>query len=185
MSAAHWGDYFQPGETLLWEGAPKPGVHGWPKIIGLAIFGLPFLSVGIGVFLAGVRQMFNAASWADIGLGIFFTTFALPFAGVGALMVVGQWWAASEAHRRIRYAISTRCAYIAKSYRTQTIESYPILRDTALGLEKGRNADTVWFHVLSERDSDGDRATTRVSFDNIAEGDTAYHLLRRIQTGSQ
>jgi hypothetical protein len=178
-----WQTYFQPGETLLWEGAPKPGVHGWPKIIGLAVFGLPFLIAGIGILVAGIRQIITAAGWADFGLGVFFVGFSVPFAGVGLLMVIGQWWAAAEAHRRIRYAVSTRCAYIAKSYRTRSIESYPILPSSALGLEKGSSADTVWFHVISERDTDGDRTTTRISFDNIAEGDKVYALLRSIQTG--
>ena len=179
-----WQHYFQPGETLLWQGTPKRGVHGWPKIIGLALFGLPFLIVGVGVFVAGVRQMLMANGWADIGLGFFFTAFGVPFAGFGAVMVVGQWWAAAEAHRRIRYAVSTRCAFIAKSHRTHSLESYPILRGTALGLEKGPKADTVWFHVQCERDSDGGRTTTRMSFDNIAGGDEVYRLLRSIQIGT-
>lgn len=182
--AEGWEHYFQPGETLLWEGTPKPGVHGWPKIIGLALFGLPFLIVGIGVFVAGIRQMIVGEGWGDVGLGLFFTAFSIPFGGVGALMVFGQWWAAAEAHKRLRYAVSTRCAYIAKSYRTRSIESYPILKGTALGLEKDRGADTVWFHVFSERDSDGDRTTTRISFDNIADGDQVYALLRSLQTGA-
>jgi hypothetical protein len=97
-------------------------------------------------------------------------------------MVIGQWWAAAEAHKRLRYAVSTRCAYIAKSYRTRSIESYPILQGTALGLEKDRGADTVWFQVRTEKDSDGDLTTSRISFDNIAEGDKVYALLRSIQT---
>lgn len=181
--AEGWEHYFQPGETLLWEGAPKPGVHGWPKIIGLALFGSPFLALGVGVFLTGIWQMINAKGWGEAGLGLFFTVFAIPFGGVGALMVFGQWWAAAEAHKRLRYAVSTRCAYIAKFYWTRSIESYPILKSSALGLEKRRSADTVWFHVQTEKDSDGDRTTTRISFDNIAEGEKVYALLRSIQTG--
>jgi hypothetical protein len=179
-----WQHYFQPGETLLWEGAPKPGVHGWPKIIGLALFGLPFLVVGVVFCLFGLRQAATGATMGDVGLGLFFAVFSLPFGGVGALMVVGQYWAAVEAHRRIRYALSTRCAYIAKSYWTHSIESYPILPETALGLEKRRTSDMVWFHVQTERNSDGDRTTTRISFDNIAEGDVVYNLLRNIQMGN-
>ncbi|MBL9047936.1 MAG: hypothetical protein JNK34_11615 [Tabrizicola sp.] len=182
--ADDWQSYFQPGETLLWEGAPKPGVYGWPKIVGLGLFGLPFLIVGIGVFATGIRQIFVGGGWGDVGLGLFFAAFAIPFAGVGAQMVFGQWWAAAEAHKRLRYAVSTRCAYVAKSYRTRSIESYPILRGTALGLEKGKDADTVWFHVISERDSDGDRTTTRISFDNIADGDRVYAILRSVQMGT-
>lgn len=182
--AETWEGYFQPGERLLWEGAPKPGVHGWPKIIGLAIFGLPFLIVGVVFFFVGLNQAATGATLGDVGLGMFFALFAVPFAGVGALMVFGQWWAAREAHRKIRYALSTRCAYIAKSYWTRSIESYPILKGSALGLEQGRHADTVWFHVRTEKDSDGDRTTSRISFDNIAEGDEVYRLLRSIQTGT-
>lgn len=181
--ADSWDAYFQPGEALLWEGAPKPGVHGWPKIIGLAVFGLPFLLFGLGAFTTGVRQAFRSEGWSDLGLALFLMSFSLIFLGVGALMVFGQWWAAAEAHIRIRYAVSTRCAYIAKSYRTRSIESYPILPGSPLGLEKGRSADTVWFHVQTEKDSDGDRTTTRISFDNIAEGDKVYTLLRSLQTG--
>jgi hypothetical protein len=65
--AESWQDYFQPGEALLWEGAPKPGVHGWPKIIGLALFGLPFLIVGIGIFVAGLKQTFSGGTWGTMG----------------------------------------------------------------------------------------------------------------------
>jgi hypothetical protein len=181
--AGTWDRYFQPGETLLWEGAPKQGVHGWPKIIGLALFGLPFLIVGIGILVAGLKQTFSGGTWGNMGLGLLFTAFSIPFAGIGGVMVVGQWWAATEAHRRVRYAVSTRCAYIAKSFLTHSLESYPILKDSALGLEKGRTSDTVWFHVRSEKDSDGDRSTTRISFDNIADGGRVYGLLRSIQIG--
>ena len=182
--AETWQDYFQPGETLLWEGTPKPGVHGKAKIIGLAIFGLPFLVVGVGTGVAGIRQLFFAQGWGDLGLGLFLAAFAIPFAGIGGVMVIGQWWAAAEAHKRLRYAVSTRCAYIAKSYWTRSVESYPILPGSALGLEKGRKADTVWFHVYTERDSDGDRSTSRISFDNIADGESVYRLLRSIQMGT-
>jgi hypothetical protein len=107
----------------------------------------------------------------------------VPFTGIGALMVFGQWISAAEAHRKIRYALSTRAAYIAKSYRTRSIESYPILRSSASGLDKGRTADTVWFHVQSEKDSDGDRTTTRIGFDNIADGEMVFRLIRSLQTG--
>ena len=183
--ADDWQSCFQPGEKLLWEGAPKPGVHGWPRIIGLALFGLPFLVVGVGAFFAGIRQIVTGESWGDVGLGLFFAAFAIPFAGIGGAMVIGQWWAARQAHLQLRYAVSSRCAYIAKSCRRRSIESYPILKGTALGLEKGNGSDTVWFHVLSERDSDGDRTTTRISFDNIADGDRVYTVLRSLQMSAE
>ena len=178
-----WEDYFQPGETLLWEGAPKPGLYGMPKLIGLALFGLPFLVIGTGICVAGLTMLLGP-SWMDLGIGLFMAAFSIPFAGLGAFLVFGQWIAAMQAHRRIRYALSTRCAYIAQSWWTHKIESYPILKSTSIGLEKGRRADTVWFHVRAEKDSDGDQSTTRIGFDNIADGDGVYRILRNIQTGT-
>jgi hypothetical protein len=182
--AETWQSWLQPGETLLWQGAPLPGVHGWGKIIGMALFGLPFQIAGVTFLLVGLWQMADATKLGDIGLGLFFTVFSLPFAAVGVFLVFGQAYAAKTAHRATCYALSNRAAYIAKSGRTHSLESYPILRETALGLEKHRHADTVWFHVRTEKDSDGDRSTTRISFDNIAEGDEVYRLLRSIQIGT-
>jgi hypothetical protein len=184
VSASGWETYLQPGEKLLWEGAPKPGVHGKGKIIGLALFGLPFLIIGISVAVEGITQVSASESWRGIGLGLFFIAFAVPFTGIGALMVFGQWYAAHEAHRKLRYALSNRAAYIARTYWSRSIASYPILKSAPTGLEKGRTADTVWFHVQSETNSDGDRSFTRIGFDNIADGDAVFRLIRSIQTGS-
>jgi heme/copper-type cytochrome/quinol oxidase subunit 1 len=182
--AEAWEDFFQPGETLVWEGAPKPGLHAWVKLIGMALFGLPFLVIGSGVCGMGLRMLFSGDGWQLGGLGLFLTLFSMPFIGVGLFLVLGQVVASAVAHKRVRYALSNRCAYIAQTWVTRKIESYPILKSSALGLEIGRGADTVWFHVRSQKDSDGDLSTTRISFDNIADGEKVYRLLRSIQTGT-
>jgi hypothetical protein len=178
-----WESWFQPGETLLWHGTPKPGVHGLAKIIGLAIFGLPFFGAGLGMLGAGLVMVFTDSSLGGIGMGLFMTAFSLPFTAIGGAMVLGQWYAAHQAHRKVRYALTNRAAYIAQSWWKRSLDAYPILRSTPVGLEKGRTADTVWFHVHSEKDSDGDRTTTRKAFDNIAHGETVFKLIRSIQTG--
>jgi hypothetical protein len=178
-----WDDFFQPGETLIWEGAPLPGIHGWGKIIGMALFGLPFLVIGTGILVTGLGMLVGP-TWADFGFGFFMAAFSIPFAGIGAFLVLGQGIAAAQAHRRIRYALSSRCAYIGTTWLRPSLEIYPILKSTSVGLEKGRRADTVWFHVRREKDSDGDLSTTRIGFDNIAEGDKVLSLIRSIQTGS-
>ncbi|MCX7286438.1 MAG: hypothetical protein NTW20_02450 [Rhodobacterales bacterium] len=182
--AEAWEDCFQPGETLLWEGAPLPGVHGWVKIIGLALFGLPFLVIGTGTCLMGLKMLSSGDGWQLSGLGLFLALFSLPFIGVGLFMVFGQWFTAAQAHRRIRYALSSRCAYIGQSWMKPSLEIYPILKSTSVGLEKGRRSDTVWFHVRREKDSDGDLSTTRIGFDNIADGDKVLSLIRSIQMGT-
>jgi hypothetical protein len=182
--AESWQDFFQPGESLLWEGAPKRGIHGIAKIIGLGIFGIPFLAAGLGMLATGLGMAIAGGNLGSVGLGLFLTIFALPFAGVGAALVFGQAYAAHQAHRRVRYAVSTRAAFIAENWWSRKIDCYPILRSSAIGLEKGRWADTVWFHVRAEKDSDGDLTTTRISFENIADGEKVFSLLRGIQTGA-
>jgi hypothetical protein len=178
-----WEDFFQPGESLLWEGAPLPGVHGKLKLVSMALFGLPFLVIGSGLCLTGLA-MLGGPGWMDLGLGLFIAAFSIPFAGVGAFLVFGQWIAAAQAHRRIRYALSSRAAYIAKSGWSNSLESFPILSSTSVSLEKAPGAESVWFHARSEKDSDGDRTTTRIGFENIAEGERVFHLLRSIQMGT-
>jgi hypothetical protein len=182
--AETWADYFQPGEQLLWEGSPVKGIRGKAKLIGMSLFGLPFLVIGTGFCGIGLGMLFNASDWQMAALGLFIALFSLPFAGLGLYLVFGGWIAQAQAHRRVRYALSNRAAYIAQTWWKQTLESYPILPATSTGLEKGRGADTVWFHVRNEKDSDGDRSTTRIGFDNIADGDKVFHLIRSIQTGS-
>ena len=179
-----WEAYFQPGETLLWEGAPLPGIHGKGKLVGISLFGLPFLGFGLGAFGFGAVMMSSLASLDTMLLALFVMAFSLPFAGVGGFLVIGQWVIAAQAHRRVRYALSTRAAYVATTWRSRKLEVYPILRDTAIGLERNGGADTVWFHVRTEKDSENDRTTTRISFDNIAGGERVYQLVRNIQTGT-
>lgn len=176
-----WDSYLQPGERLLWQGAPLPGVHGKARLIGLSLFGLPFLVVGGATCIAGLMMVIGAQGWADVGLSLFIAAFSLPFAGIGLALVFWQWVEAAQAHRKVRYALSNRAAYIARNGRTRSLESYPILRDTAVSLDKARGADTVWFHARIEKDSDGDRTTSRIGFENIADGDGVFRLIRSLQ----
>ena len=41
----------RPGETVLWEGAPVPGFHQRRLTFFLMLFGLPFLVIGVSLFL--------------------------------------------------------------------------------------------------------------------------------------
>ena len=44
-----WENFFQPGETLIWDGPPLTSIQGWYSIIGMALFGLLFLVIGTGI----------------------------------------------------------------------------------------------------------------------------------------
>lgn len=181
MKAEGWQHYFRPDERLLWQGAPVPGFHQRGKSLFLMIFGLPFLVIGIAVFIFGVHRLSVAQTTSDAGLAVFFAAFGLPFGGVGGFLVFGPWIEARTAARHVRYALSTRAAYVARSAFGRKLSVYPILPATALELEKGRRADSLWFHARLERDSDGDIGTVRAGFENIADAEKVYQLIRALQ----
>jgi hypothetical protein len=178
-----WQSRFQPGEALLWEGTPVPGFHQRGKALFLMIFGLPFLVIGIAAFFAGLHQLSQAADLSQAGLAVFLTAFSLPFAGIGGFLVFGPIFEARTDARHLRYALTNRAAYIWRAWPVEKVEVYPILPQTALELEKGKGADTVWLHARVERDSEGGLATVHIGFRNIAEGEKVFRLIREIQTG--
>lgn len=171
----------RPGETLLWEGAPVPGLHQRGKAVFLMVFGLPFLIIGVALFFFGLHRLTQAASTSDAGLALFLTAFALPFGGLGAFLVFGPLIQSRTASRDIRYALTTRAAYVLRQGRFPSLKVYPILPSTALELEPGSRASTVWLHSRLERDSDGDLGITKAGFENIAEGERVFAMIRDLQ----
>lgn len=171
----------RPGETLLWEGAPVPGFHQRGKAIFLMLFGLPFLLIGVALFFYSLLQLPKAATFSDAGLDLFLTAFSLPFGGIGAFLVLGPLVEARTAPRAIHYTLTTRAAYVQRTGRFPSLKVYPILPHTALELEPGTRASSVWLHSRQERDSDGDLGTTKAGFENIAEGEKVFQMIRDLQ----
>ena len=175
-----WQTHFQPGETLLWEGAPLPGIRGRGRLAFLSLFGVPFLVFGLAAAGVGLQHIF----WlGKVGIGITTLALGLIFLVFGYAFVFGQWADAARAHRTTRYAISTRCAYIARTGRKLRLETYPILAKSETTLERCKGYDNLWFHLRRERDSDGDLTTTQIGFEGIADGLAPYTLIRKIQAG--
>ncbi len=175
----------RPDEMLLWEGSPVPGLHQRGKAIFLMIFGLPFLIIGVALFFYGLLQLPKAESVSDAGLALFTTAFALPFGGIGAFLVFGPLIEARTASRDVRYVLTTRAAYVIRQGRFPSLKVYPILPTTALELEPGKRASTVWVHARLERDSDGDLGTTKAGFENIAEAEKVFLMIRDLQGKSE
>jgi hypothetical protein len=171
----------RPDETILWEGAPVPGLHQRGATVFLMIFGLPFLIIGVGLFFYGLLQLHKSATLSDAGLALFTAAFALTFGSFGAFFVFGPIIEARTASRDIRYTLTTRAAYIQRLGRFPSLKVYPILPSTALELESGKRASTVWVHSRRERDSEGDLGTTKAGFENIAEADLVFRMILDLQ----
>lgn len=157
-----------------------PGLHERGKALFLMIFGVPFVMIGVGLFIFAVQQLSRAGSISDAGLALFVMAFSLPFGGLGGFLAFGPLVEARSA-RHVRYALTDRAAYVARSAPFARLKVYPILPSSALELELGTRAFTVWLHVRKERSSDGDQETVRAGFENIAEGEKVYHLIRDLQ----
>lgn len=171
----------RPNETVLWEGTPVPGFHQRGAAIFLMLFGLPFLVIGVALFFYGLSLLPKAATLNDAGLAVFTTAFGLPFGGIGAFLVFGPVIEARTNARDIHYALTTRAAYVRRTGRFPSLKVYPILPHTALELERGKRASTVWLHSRLERDSDGDLGTTKAGFENIAEAEKVFLMIRDLQ----
>jgi hypothetical protein len=145
------------------------------------IFGLPFLAIGVSLFFYGLLQLPRSATLSDAGLALFLTAFSLPFGGMGAFLVFGPIIEARTAHRDVRYVLTNRAAYVIRQGQFPSLKVYPILPTTALELEPGKRASTVWLHSRQERDSDGDLGTTKAGFENIAEAEKVFLMIRDLQ----
>ena len=175
-----WQNYLQFGETLLWEGAPLRGIRNIARLAFLAVFGVPFLLVGIVGTLASLHLIF----WkSQIGLGLFTLAIAILLGALGVALVFWQWVDAARAHRTTRYAITNRCAYIVRIGSKQSVDTYPILANAETSLENSNGYDNLWFHLRHERDSEGAPTTTKIGFEGIADGLIPYKLIRSIQAG--
>jgi hypothetical protein len=175
-----WEAYLQPGERLLWQGAPLPGIRNRGRLVFLSLFGVPFLLAGLGGVGVGLRHLL----WlGEVALGLFVLAVAAVVGLVGYALVVHQWVEAARAHLTTRYALSTRAAYVARKARKRSLESYPILPRTALELDRCDGYDNVWFHSRSEDDSEGGITTSRIGFEGIRDGAEVFRLMRGIQMG--
>ncbi len=183
MSEA-WDDYFDPGETLLWQGAPERSVKISPIFILLAVFGLPFLMAGLSISLGALAILFGADfRWVQSAGSLFGFFFGMPFIAVGAAMVFGPYYAQSQAHRYIRYALTNRRAYIASDwFNRRKLQVLSIAMDAPITIENNRS---VFFHTEVGTDSDGDRSTDRKGFENIAGAMEVYKLIRAMQTTTE
>jgi len=179
-SSDKWEDYFHGHEVLLWEGYPARGFKSTWGTLGMSIFGAPFLFGGIITFGFGIKNLTSGDGMDPIIAGLGLIAFSLPFLGVGLALVFGTWLALYFSHHFVRYALSNKRAYIATSWWNHKMESYPILASNQIEIERGRH-DTVWFTKFETRDSDGDKQTKRIGFEQIADGMPVYQLLREVQ----
>ncbi len=176
-----WEDWFEPGETLLWEGGPAPGVRHPFRNVFFTAFGLPFLFGGLAVFGAGIAMGASLGSvWSVLG-AVGLMAFSIPFLAVGIGMVAGPWYHDLMMHRRGRYAVSTRAGYVATRWWGRDMNVIPIRHETRIEYDENRDGTgSVWFHFERVVDGDGDASTQKQGFEGLASPREVYDVIREV-----
>ena len=171
-----WAPYLDPGEHLLWEGAPAHGIRIRGSDIVQSVFGVFFL--GFSIFWVAMAGSMGGGAGA---MGMIFPLFGLSFVAVGAYLTIGHIFWKAHVRKHTAYALTTGRAIIAKSALGRSLRSFPISGGAELVYEPGEPA-TIWF-ARETRGTHKNRRTVRHGFEYIADGDRVYHLMRAIQQG--
>lgn len=173
-AANSWDGILQPGEEILWQGAPD------------GRFRLQWVDLATGAF-GGLFAGF-ALFWMLMAsqAGGFFWMFGLIHfaAGIGMMVArpVGSWWM----RRHSFYSLSNRRAFIAsdKPFKGRELKSWPIGPETRLELIEGKTDSVLFAHETVKR-SRGNDYNRKIGFEGLQDGRKVLALMHAIQRGSE
>jgi hypothetical protein len=182
-----WAPWLDPGEKVLWEGAPGGGLR-WRRSDWLMV---PFSLLWCGF------AVFWTVMAASEGAPAPMVAFGAGFVCIGLYLVVGRFFWDAYKRGLTRYALTDRRALIATRHAGRRLRSWPIGADTAIDVETG---PTTSIYFATERVGGGDveyaedeyvswrgrrrRARhRRVGFEFLADGPAVLSLIRGAQQG--
>ena len=169
---AGWEGIIDPGERILWQGAPDTAVRFSLTQLPEVLFGMLFS--GFALFWMYMASMAPGLFWM----------FGLPLFLVGFGVILRSNYLAAKRRRFTYYTLTSRRAIVATSYpfSKRKLHSYPITASTTLELEEeDGQIGTILFLRMQWRDSDGDRRSRNVGFERIPDARKVYALMRQIQ----
>lgn len=178
-----WAGLLEPGEVILWQGAPDGRIR-WSDLASL--------QTAFGVFftLFSVVWIGFALSFGD-AFGLIFVVFGLPFLLLGLYMAGARIPIEARMRRQTHYTLTNRAAYIGTvRFGRRALERHALNGDMPLAIEDG-DTGTVYFaektvpHATVEPVSDTvtspgrvTTSTVRVGFEHIQNPRRVYGLLR-------
>jgi len=185
-SGTDWTEVLDPGERVLWQGRPHPGLMiRWSQVPLLVVGGV---FVGLAIWLtaqavAGLR--------AGDPAGTKMVVFGTAMIGLGLWAIL--WPPLSDMARRrgTRYALTDRRALIETDFLGKGLAACPITQDSMLMLKRGSPPSAI-FTILRPRAMGLDRLLaskqrkreTLMGFDFIDDAEKVLALMRDIQEES-
>lgn len=168
--AEEWQGILDPGEEIVWQGAPEPSVRFKFHSPSEPLFFLFF--VGFSIFWMAMASM----------AGGFFWMFGLLFFFVGSYQLVGQHFYKAYLRKNIFYTLTNKRAFIASKNAVghKSLESYPITSDTPLTLEEG-TFTSIYFTTKRAATASGHNRVQKVGFELLADGRTVFERMRKVQ----
>lgn len=155
----------QPGEVLLWEGAPKPGIHFQRS----DLFAIPFSLLWCGF------AIFWEASVIAAGGPLLFKIWGVPFVLMGLYITVGRFFFRAWRLAGTRYAVTDRRVIIADRRETVFLlyGQIPLLQKDL----RSNGTGTIWFQRPEVYGGRHGRRVPGVGFEEIAEAERVYKLI--------
>lgn len=168
-----WARILEPGERVIWQGRPDPGLRFDGFAPGTTVFGLA---------VAGFALFFT---WQGLGavasgpLGILFPVAGIAFLGVGLNLAGGRFFLDAWMRRHTTYSLTNRRAFIAtEAFGRRRLRAFPIDASTVVDLVDGP-LQSVGF-----RGARTALSAPRASFDGLADGQAVLALMERVKAGT-
>jgi hypothetical protein len=171
-----WEGILEPGETVLWQGQPRPGVSFAGFDLRRTLFGIVFL----GFALFWVVGAAGATGDAPFLMRFLFPAAGLLFVFQGARLAGGDRLWQAWVRKHTWYTLTSRRALIATEvFGRRRLDAWPITGRNALDLVEG-SPGSVFF-----ADSGGPFGRgRRIGFERIDDAREVLALMRRVQRGA-
>lgn len=157
----------QPGEYILWEGAPVGGV----RLQKSDAFMIPFsvLWCGFAIFWTVSNIQSPAIPW-------FFTLFGLVFVGVGFYITVGRFFTQAHRWERLSYAVTDKRVILLErgNMEFMLFHQIPSLRKEV----RKDGSGTIWFQPPTYYGHGKHRRRVPgVGFEEIPDAERVYRII--------
>jgi len=164
-----WAGILDPGEQVLWQGRPDPGVTITAANMATLLFGLVF--AGFALFWMMMASLAGGAFWM-FGLLHFTVGLCIAFGGI----FWGPW-----RRRHTWYTLTDRRAFIARDMPIagRTLKSYPITPETRLEFRDGTPGSIMFDHEMRRRKNGSYKVA--IGFERIEDAQEVLRRMRQVQ----